>query len=78
MYKPGNTLQSLLKEDIRSENEKLMPYSDLRFRAAAPNICPFLPQSGNLTGFHKVALNFLLLTLGIFCCKKNLESGRRF
>jgi hypothetical protein len=51
MYKRGNTLQSLFKEDIGSENEKLMLYSNLRFMAGAPNICPLLPQSGNLTGF---------------------------
>jgi hypothetical protein len=78
IYKPGNTLRSLLKEYIRSENENLMPYSNLRFRAAAPNICQLLPQSGNLTGFQKVEVNFLFLNLGILCCKKNLESRGRF
>lgn len=74
MYKHGKTLQSQFKEDIGSENEKLMFYSNLCFRAGAPNICPLLLQSGNLIGFQKVRLNFLVLALRIFFCKKNLKS----
>lgn len=78
IYRSGNKLRSQFKEDIKSENEKLMLYLSLGFREETPDIWPLLPQSRNHPELYEVAQSLLLLALGISCYKEHLESGKDY